>query len=157
MSNLVPSSWKESFDGLRGRVMRLFDRWQPHRTPIERDDNAYWPASLLEFGGPAVDVVENDDDLLVSADLPGLSEKDFNVELEGDRLILRGEKQASREDKGRGYYYAERSYGSFYRAIPLPCEVDGDKADAKYKHGVLRLRLPKTPAAKARRKRVTIN
>lgn len=157
MSNLVPISWKDSFDGLRGRVMRLFDGWQPRRSEVEPKDDTYWPTSLLESGGPAVNIIENDDEVLVSADLPGLSEKDFNVELEGYRLILRGEKQASREDKRRGYYYAERSYGSFYRAIPLPCEVNGNKADAKYKHGVLRLRLPKTDAAKARRKRVTIN
>lgn len=157
MSNLVPSSWKDSFDGLRGRVTRLFDRWQPRRGELERIDDSYWPSSLLEYGGPAVDVIENDDEVLVSADLPGLSEKDFHVEIEGNRLILRGEKHASREDKHRGYYYAERSYGSFYRAIPLPCEVDGDRADAQYKHGVLKLRLPKTDAARARRKRISIN
>ncbi|HNT89738.1 MAG TPA: Hsp20/alpha crystallin family protein, partial [Candidatus Hydrogenedentes bacterium] len=79
------------------------------------------------------------------------------VEVEERRLVLRGEKKAEREERRDGRYYSERSYGGFYRAGPLPCEIEPDKANARYRHGVLRVRLPKSDAAKARRKRITVN
>jgi len=86
-----------------------------------------------------------------------LTEKDFSVELSGDRLVLKGEKKANREEKKRDYHYAECSYGSFTRSIPLPCEVDADKASARYARGVLIVTLPKTEAAKARRVKVDVS
>ncbi|RMD61580.1 Hsp20/alpha crystallin family protein, partial [Candidatus Parcubacteria bacterium] len=73
-----------------------------------------------------------------------------------DYLTLRGEKKRATETTGRDYYYAERSYGAFVRTIPLPCDVNVDKAVAKYKNGVLRVTLPKTEEAKAKRIRVKI-
>ena len=151
MSNLVPASWRDSVQELRDRVSGVFDRWLPHRAeqaPVKVTE--YAPAYLRAATMPAVDLAETDDEVLVHAELPGLDKKDFNVELDGQRIVLRGEKKASREEKKRNYYYAESSYGSFFRAIPLPCEVDGDRAKATYKGGVLDLRLPKTEKAKAR-------
>ena len=157
MNSLVPVSWKNSLEGLRGRVMRLFDRWQPRRARPDSEDTSFWPASMLPFGSPAVDVAETDDEILVTADLPGLNEKDFRVEIEEARLILRGEKKAAHEEKRRDYFFSECSYGAFYRTIPLPCEVKADEATARYRHGELRLRLPKADAAKMRRRRITVH
>ena len=82
--------------------------------------------------------------------------EDFSDRLSGDRLLIRGEKKAATERKGRGYYSAKQSYGAFARAVALPCEVDADKATAKYKNGTLRLALPKTEQARAQRVKVHI-
>jgi len=158
MSNLVPVSWRNSIDDLRRSVLDTFDRWLPQRFRREvSPDDAFWPNTLLMAGGPAVDVTEDDHSVIVTAEMPGLDKKDFTLEIEGDRLVLRGEKKAAREEKNRSYYYSECAYGSFARSIPLPCEVDVEKADATYKHGVLHVKLPKTEAAKARRITVTVN
>jgi len=86
-----------------------------------------------------------------------LSEKDIHVDLDGQRLVLRGEKKATHEDRRGTYYYSECRYGSFYRAIPLPCEVDADKVNATCKNGVLRVQLPKTASSKAKRIPVSIH
>jgi len=156
MSNLVPQSWREGVENLRSGVMDAFDRWLPHRSEsktLSRPES--WPMAFFAHGGPAVDIAEDADSVRVTAELPGLSEKDFSVELREDHLVLKGEKKARHEDKKRDYYYSESSYGSFSRVIPLPCEVDGDKVVAKYKHGVLNITLPKTEAAKTTRVRET--
>lgn len=158
MSNLIPASWRDSAEQLRDNVLDVFDRWLPQRHRRMRDDDSvWWPTSLLAQGGPAVDVIEEEDSVRVTAELPGLSEKDFTVEIQGDRLLLRGEKKASREEKKRDYYFSECSYGSFSRSIGLPCEVDAAKAGAKYKNGVLEVTLPKTEQAKKRYVKVNVS
>ncbi|HEX73438.1 MAG TPA: Hsp20/alpha crystallin family protein [Candidatus Hydrogenedentes bacterium] len=160
MSGLVPVSWKDSANALRENVLSIFERWLPGRRPVRRGRDDDWDfgfGALTLNGGPAIDLINDDDEIIIAAELPGLSEKDFQVELEGQRVVIRGEKKSAWEDKKDGYYYSESSYGSFYRAVPLPAEVNPDKAEAVYKHGVLRLRLPKTDAAKARRVKVKVN
>lgn len=159
MNGLVPVSWKDSAAALRENVLGIFDRWLPWRTPAQQERGDIWDSAfgaLTLRGGPAIDVINNDDEIVIAAELPGLSEKDFQVELEGQRAVIRGEKKAAWENRKDGYSYSESSYGAFYRAVPLPAEVDPDKADAVYKHGVLRLRLPKTEAAKARQIKITV-
>ncbi len=96
---------------------------------------------------PSVEVKETDKEIKVSAELPGLDEKDVEVRLDGDTLIISGEKSEESEDRDGDLYHSERYYGSFSRAIPLGSEIDLEKAEAKYRKGVLRLRLPKTAAA----------
>ena len=86
-----------------------------------------------------------------------MKEEDFSVEVESDRLLLRGEKKDTHESKGKGVYYSECSYGSFMRVVPLPCEVDTDNTKAHYKDGVLRVDLPKSEEAKARRVQVNVS
>jgi HSP20 family protein len=156
MPNLIPVNWRDSVDTLRDNVLGVFDRWFPAR-PRRAGEEFLWPSTLLAQGGPAVDVVEDDDAVRVTAELPGLDEKDFTVEVRNDRLILRGEKRAGREEKKRDYYYSECSYGSFTRSVPLPCEVNADKATANYKHGVLHVTLPKTEPGKAKRVKVDVS
>lgn len=158
MTNFLPVSWQESLGGLRNRVMSAFDHWTPARKDKDSEERGlWWPAGFVEGGMPAVDIEETDSEVIVTAELPGLERKDFEVELQSGRLVLRGEKKTQREEKKSAYYYAESSYGSFYRAVPLPCEVEADKAEASYKHGVLRVQLPKSEEAKARRINVKVH
>jgi HSP20 family protein len=94
---------------------------------------------------------ETTDEVVIVAEMPGFDEKDFSVEVSNDRLILRGMKQQKTEERGRNYYYAEQSFGGFTRMLPLPCEVDVKRANARYKNGLLRVVLPKAEHAKAKR------
>jgi HSP20 family protein len=105
---------------------------------------------------PQVDVNEDEKQIKVTAELPGMDEKDIDVALSGNSLTIKGEKQEETEDKGRNYYRSERRYGSFHRVIPLSAEVDQDKAKADFKNGVLRITLPKTGEARKRRKKIDV-
>ncbi len=110
--------------------------------------------SLREFQ-PRVDVVDGEDAVEVTAELPGLEEDQINLTLHHNTLQISGEKVAESEDKGRNYYKMERSYGSFRRSIPLPCKVDGDRIEASFKKGVLTVVLPKVIEA-GQSKRISI-
>lgn len=101
---------------------------------------------------PRVDVAETGEEIKVSVELPGLEEKDIDLSLSRDVLTIRGEKRREEEKKGRNYYRAERSYGSFTRSIPLPAPVDADRADAIFRKGVLTIALPKASTPEGRKK-----
>ena len=103
------------------------------------------------MAAPRVDVSETDREYEVTAELPGLEEKDVEVLLDQNLLTLKGEKRAEREEKDKNYYLAERSFGSFRRTIPLPVEIEQDKVEANFKNGVLTIRLPKAGPAQAKR------
>ncbi len=105
---------------------------------------------------PKMDVSETDKEITIEMELPGLKPEDVNITLERGVLNISGEKQSEKEEKGRRFYRMERSYGSFYRSIPLPSEVEEGKIEAIFKHGVLKVKLPKTQAAQAQSKRITI-
>jgi HSP20 family protein len=106
-------------------------------------------------GWPHVELGETDKEIRVTAELPGLDEKDVEITVEDGALTLRGEKRSEVEDKDRGY--TERSYGRFERRIGLPQGVDRDKADATFKNGVLTVTLPKTEAANENVRRIPVN
>lgn len=158
MSDLLPVNLKTGLDDLRERTTRLFGQWLPSRA-LRRDEatGGLLPSFWTGFGGPAVDIEDRNNEVVVTAELPGLDSKDFNVEVEADRLILRGEKKAETEKHDKTYYYRESSYGSFHRVVPLPAEVKRDDAKARYKNGVLTVTLPKTDEARARRINVKVN
>jgi HSP20 family protein len=105
---------------------------------------------------PRVDVSETDTEIKVSAELPGMEEKDIDVSLTRDTLTIKGEKKEESEEKGKDYYRMERSYGSFTRSIPLPVEVNTDKVEATFKKGVLDITLPKTAKAIGETKKVAV-
>ncbi len=105
---------------------------------------------------PRVDVVESDTDIKVTAELPGMDVKDIQISLENDSLVLSGEKKSEHEEKGKGTYRFERSFGSFQRVIPLDSEVEESKVEAQFKNGVLSVTLPKTPAAMKAAKKIEI-
>ena len=106
-------------------------------------------------GWPQLDIAETDKELTVTADLPGMEEKDVELLLEDGMLTLKGEKRSETEDKDR--QFSERYYGRFERHIPLGGEVQADKAEARFKNGVLTVTLPKNPEAAPKAKRIAIN
>jgi len=98
---------------------------------------------------PAIDVIEHDDEVLVRAEVPGCKADDIDISVCNNTLTISGEKKESKEEKGKGYYYSESSYGSFRRDVSLPAEVDANKVEATCKDGVLNITLPKAAKSKA--------
>jgi HSP20 family protein len=148
----------------RWRPMRRMTPWRPSREmeEMERrfDDLFSWPSlpamwrrmpSMEMAWAPALDVFEKDDRFVVKAELPGMKEKDIDVSVVGNRLIIRGERKAESEVEKKDYYYSERSYGSFSRSIDIPSDVDAKKIEASYDDGVLEINLPKTPGVKPKK------
>jgi len=105
---------------------------------------------------PRVDVRENEKAFTVTAELPGMDEKDLDVMLSADSLTIKGEKKHEKEEKSESYYRMERSYGSFHRVIPLPQEIDVKKVEASFTKGILTVNLPKTARAKEKTKKVPV-
>jgi HSP20 family protein len=163
LRNLVPSLWRgvhaparreeeQPFFTLQQEMNRLFEDFfrgfdaAPFRAAEER----------MKSFIPSVDVKEDEKEVSVMVELPGMDEKDIDVLLTENTLTLKGEKKEEREDKGKDYYHMERSYGSFSRVIPLPAGIDTNKAKAAFKRGVLTVRLPKTEEAKSKGKKIPI-
>lgn len=156
--NLVPFGKKSvpvrredenPFSLLRREIDSLFDNF------FRGFDMEPFESRMGAFS-PKVDVTENDKEIKISAELPGMDEKDIDVSLQNDMLTIKGQKREEKEDKGKDYYRMERSYGSFSRSIPLPVEVETDKVDAKFKKGVLSITLPKTAKSVAETKKIAV-
>jgi HSP20 family protein len=101
-----------------------------------------------------MDVYEKDNTIVIKAELPGLKKEDVQVEVEGEDLVIRGESKAENKVKDDEYYRSERSFGSFYRRMPLPAGVAPEQIHANLKDGVLEVRVPKPPEAKAAAKTI---
>jgi len=112
--------------------------------------------SFGNLWAPQVEVFERGNNLVVRADLPGMSRENVDVELDDDALIIRGERRNDVEDEDEGFYRSERSYGSFYRAIPLPEGIDSSACNATFKDGVLEVTLPKPPQQPSRSRRIDV-
>lgn len=162
----IPERWRETLANLRDDIYDIVERWLPRHHDIATRHNGdvpvryrermeatetFWSPSRLLASQPSVDLDETADEVVVTADLPGLDPEDFAVEITGERLVIRGEKKREFSHRDRGYRYQERHYGAFARVLHLPCEVDADQAQAHYRRGVLRLTVPKTERAKAKR------
>jgi len=120
-----------------------------------------WPAGefFAETGAdwtPRLDITESDKEIKVKADLPGMEPKDIDISLDRDLLIIKGEKSQETEKDDKHVHKIERRYGSFYRAVRLPCEVDPKKIDATFKKGVLRVVLAKAEEAQKRITRIKV-
>jgi HSP20 family protein len=105
---------------------------------------------------PAMDIKEHDGNLVVSADLPGLTKDDVKVECTGEGLVIHGERKREHEEKKAGWYRSERTYGEFYRTIPLPEGCLVDKANAQFKDGVLEVKVPLPPSAQHKAREIPI-
>ncbi len=106
---------------------------------------------------PTTDVAETDAEIVVTVELPGIDEKDVDVTVSENRLTIKGEKKAEKEEKEKNFYMMERSYGAFLRSLALPDEADTDKADAAFDKGVLTVTIPKTEKAKEAVKKIAIH
>jgi HSP20 family protein len=151
----VPVRREENpFEALRREMDTLLDDFTRGFFDIEPFEGA--PGGRLDAFSPRVDVTENDKEITVSAELPGMDEKDMEVTLDKDSLTIKGKKEEEKEDKGKDYYHMERSYGAFARTVPLPAEVDTGKAEAAFRKGVLNIRLPKTTRAMEEKKKISV-
>jgi HSP20 family protein len=112
-------------------------------------------ASMREFS-PSIDLTDNEEEMNVSVELPGMSEKDVKVEIDEEMLTVSGEKKAEKEEENGNCRWKECSYGSFSRTIPLPSTVETDQATAHFRNGKLKIRLPKSEEAKKRRRALEI-
>jgi HSP20 family protein len=148
---VVPTKREENnpFVLFRQEMNSLFDNFS-HGFEIEPG----W--GRLGSFNPNVDVKESDKEIAIAAELPGMEDKDIDISLTKDALTIKGEKKQEKEDKGKDYYRMERSYGSFTRTIPLPAEIDTDKAKAEFKKGVLNITLPKTVKAIKETKKIPV-
>ena len=114
------------------------------------------PGSVDRVWSPAIDIAETKDDLVVTASLPGVKEKDIHLSIEGDILSLRGQRMADPQVMDEHYHRIERWSGSFERHIQLPVPVQADRVRASYRDGVLEIRLPKVEAIKPREIKIEV-
>lgn len=149
--------------GLRREIDRLFDdffRGFPlpgfGRSLVDFDPFRRFE-SAFSVSVPHVDVTETDKHFEVTAELPGMDEKDIEVTLSDGRLTLKGEKKAEKEDKKKDYYLTERRFGSFNRSFRLPENVNESKIKATFKKGVLTITLPKKAKARTEGKKISIS
>jgi HSP20 family protein len=137
----TPDVWRS----FRSEMDRLFDRVAGNfglsALPLPRFETAFTMPS------PAVDITEDEAAFKFTAELPGLTEKDVEVTLSGDTLIIKGEKRQDKDENTQDYHLTERSYGAFQRAFVLPADVESDKVAAAFANGVLTVTVPKTAKA----------
>ena len=149
------------FDSLRREIDQLFNefdggtwRWPFRRSffdvePFRRSEAAF--AAV-----PAVDVTETDKAYEITAELPGMNDKNVEVKMADGVLTIKGEKQEEKEEKKKDYYLRERNFGSFQRAFQVPDGVDADKIEASFKNGVLTVTLPKSAEALKTAKKIDV-
>ncbi len=137
MSNLIRWEPMRDFLTMRDVIDRLFD-----------DVFARQFGAIREFGYPAMDMYQTENEVVVKATLPGVKAEDLQVSITGDVLTLRGEVKQDSEVKEANYHLKERSFGSFSRSVSLPVPVVADKAKAEFENGVLTLVLPKAEEVK---------
>ena len=106
---------------------------------------------------PSVDIIEDEKEYLVKADLPDLKKEDVKVTIEDNVLTITGERKFEKEEKGKKYHRLERAYGNFLRSFTLPPGAEGAKVVAEFKDGVLKVHLPKTEKAKQRSMEVKVS
>jgi HSP20 family protein len=147
--SLAPrEDYQDPFLSFRREVDRMFDSF------FGSTSRGAPGTSFGSWASPtsSLDVTENDKDIVVTAEMPGLDDKDFEVTVAGDLLTLRGEKQAEHEHRNGDAHYVERRFGSFSRSVRLPFEVKDEAVDARYEKGVLTIRVkPDAMQRQARR------
>lgn len=153
----APDVWRT----FRTEFDRLFDRFDrgfrlPSLSRMFDLDPAWGEAAAAGSAVPAVDVTEDESAYKITAELPGLTEKDIEVSMSGDNLVLKGEKRQDKTEKSENYYLSERSFGAFRRVFRLPEGVEHDKIAATFTHGVLTLTLPKSADIRKQQKKIEI-
>jgi HSP20 family protein len=148
------------------KIIMAINRWNPVREVVvlqsrlnplfgglsTETENPVTPASFT----PAVDVYEDDKKVVLKLDVPGLEEKDLDVNVEKNTLTVKGERKFQNEEKEENFHRIERRYGSFYRAFTLPTTVDTETVDASYNAGVLKIELTKKPEAQPKQIKVNV-
>ena len=148
------------FESLHREIDRLFDDFGRDfwRAPFRRatfDIEPLWRREF-SFAAPAVDIAEKDNAYEITADLPGIDEKNVEVQVANGTLTIKGEKKEEKEEKKKDYYLQERRFGSFERSFGVPEGVDADKIEASFKKGVLTVTLPKKAEAQKPAKKIDV-
>jgi HSP20 family protein len=148
------------FDSLRREVDRLFEDFtlNPFRLPLRRpafDIEPFWQADSW-VAAPAIDLVERDHAFEMTAELPGLEDKNIEVNVANGVLTVKGQKEDERVEKKEDFHLKERRFGSFARSVRVPDTVDEDKIEASFKNGVLKVTLPKKPEAQKPVKKIEV-
>lgn len=138
----------DPFAALQRRMNSLFDDFFGY-------SSSDWWGTNGSFA-PRLEVSETGKEIRISAELPGLDEKDVEVTFNGNMLTIKGEKKEEQEEEKGNYWHSERSYGYFERSVQLPDSVDADKAKAKFKKGVLKVTLPKKPEAQSTPRKIEL-
>jgi HSP20 family protein len=156
----APQAW-HPFETLHREVDRLFedfgrDFW---RSPFRRSTfnvEPFWRGELKFVAAPAVDIIEKDNAFEITADLPGMDEKNVEVQVANGNLTIKGEKKEEKEEKKKDYFLQERRFGSFERSFGIPEGLDTDKIEASFKKGVLTVTLPKKAEAQKPAKKIDV-
>ena len=149
------------WSSFRSEMDRLFDRFggsfnmAPFRRMFDAASAVRYETAF-DLTVPAVDVSEDTNAYKITAELPGMAEKDVEVKVSGDLLTIKGEKRQEKEKKAKNYHMSERSYGMFERSFTIPKGVDRDKIAAEFSKGVLTLTLPKRPDAQPETKKIEV-
>ncbi len=147
--------------------MTMITRWDPFRelnTITDRMNRLFQDTygtqqreeGLTSSFVPAVDIYEDEHNVTVKMEVPGIDQKDIDVRLENNTLTVRGERKFEKDEKEENFHRIERRYGSFYRAFTLPNTLDGEKVSADYENGVLKIKLAKKAEAKPKQIKVNI-
>jgi HSP20 family protein len=136
-------------------------RWEPARElrDMNRLFSTFFEPStgaVMRRWTPAMDLVETEDNYVLRADLPGVSEGDVKIELDDNVLTISGERKSAHKEAKEGYYRVERAYGSFSRTLTLPEGVDADAISASFDRGVLEVRVPKPEQRKPRKVEISV-
>jgi len=152
-------AWRP-FENLRREIDRLFDDWDGGlwRSPFRRSlfEAPFWRGESALPSVPAVDIAETEKGYEITAELPGMDEKNMEVKFADGVLTIKGEKQEEKEEKKKDYYLSERNYGSFQRSFQVPDGVENDKIEASFKKGVLTVTLPKSAEAQKAEKKIAV-
>ena len=161
LKTLLPTIWARTESPLRRTDRYPFFSLQREMNEVFDDlfrgfDRT--PVNEGPFGtfAPSVDVREGEKAVTVKAELPRLEEKDVEVTLCADTLTIRGEKKEGREEKTDGYWLKESRYGTFTRKIALPAGLDGDKAEARFKNGILTIEVPRQEGTETAAKKIAV-
>ena len=147
----TPFSFMRRFSEEMDRLFEDFGLGRGWMTPML--DKANLPQGVWS---PQVEMFERDNQLVLRADLPGLTKDDVNVEFTDDGITIEGERKNENEERGEGYYRSERSYGSFYRRIPVPEGVRAEDAEATFENGVLEIIMPTAKREPSKTRRIEI-
>jgi HSP20 family protein len=155
-----PAPWTP-FETLRREIDRIFDSFHLGARDFPFGRRAFeldlpWPREAGFALAPAVDVAQKDKEYEITAELPGMDEKDIEVKLANNTLTIKGEKREEKEEREKDYYVSERRYGSFVRSFQLPEGIDAGKIEATFAKGVLTVKLPKTAEAQKSEKTISI-
>ena len=157
----LPAAGPDMWRAFQNEMDQVFDRLWRHGFGFPSLRRAFafptaWPFEGDGFAAPAIDFTEDEKTYRLTAELPGMSEKDIDVQISGDTLTIKGKKRQEMEEKAENYYLSERRFGSFQRSFTLPDGVNRDKIEAGFEKGVLTITLPKTAETVKEQKKIEV-